>query len=140
MSQELVKNPYYNFGIGEGRPDFSNPISGHTGWHFTPQPDNCPNPNTLEDRQVNKPVSFLTPVDASKNYAFNTVEGITGNLISTPAVDSLGDPDELVGYAQQPQPKLTTEDPSLGLFDSSKWNIKRGAVRKEGAVAISFQA
>lgn len=134
-SQERLKNPYYQFSIGDGRPDFSNPISGHTGWHFTPQPDYCSNPNSLGDQRANKPVSFLTLADASK-----PAEGITGNLISTSNVEGLGDPDELVGFAQLPQPKLTTEDSSVGFFDSSKWNVKRGVVRKEGAVAISFQA
>lgn len=134
-SQERLKNPYYESGVGDGRPDFSNQISGHTGWHFTPQPDYCSNPNTLEDQRASKPVGFLPLPDAS-----NTAEGITGNLISTPDVEGLGDPDELVGYAQLPQPELTNEDPNVGFFDSSKWNVKRGVVRKEGAVAISFQA
>lgn len=134
-SQERLKNPYYKSGVGDGRPNFSNQISGHTGWHFTRQPDYCSSPNALEDQRANKPVDFLALADAA-----NTAEGITGNLISTPDVEGLGDSDELDGYAQLPQPELTTEDPSVGFFDSSKWNVKRGVVRKEGAVAISFQA
>lgn len=139
-----MKNPYYKFNIGDGSgPNFSNQISGHTGWHFKPQLDNCVNPNSLYDQSLSlllkkyqpKPVGSLPLADASI-----TAEGITGNQISTPIAEGLGDPDELVGYAQPLQPELTTEDPSVGVFDSSKWNVKRGAVRKEGAVAIPFQA
>lgn len=141
-----MNNPYYKLNSGDGsRPNFSNQISGHTGWHFTPQPDNCLNPNVPYDQSSYplfkpyqpKAVGSL-PLAAD---AFNTADGITGSQISTPNVDGLGDPeDELVGYAQLSQPELTTEDPSVAVFDSSKWNVKRGAVGKEGAVAIPFQA
>ncbi|MCJ1348440.1 hypothetical protein MMC31_006672 [Peltigera leucophlebia] len=141
LSAEYVQNPYYQSGSWANRPDFSNQISGHTGWHFIPQPDNCPNPNTLEDQRADiSSVGFLPPAAASTNYAFNTAEGSASDLVSTPAVESLDNLDERVGYVQQPQPKLTTEDPGLALFDSSKWNVKRGVVRKEGAIAIPFQA
>lgn len=64
------------------------------------------------------------PADASK-----PAQGTNGNLISTPDVEGLGGPDELVGYAQL-----------VSFIDSSKWNVKRGVVRKKGAVVISFQA
>lgn len=140
-SGDYVQNPYYQSGSWASRPDFSNQISGHTGWHFTPQPDYCPNPNTLEDQRTDKPqVGFLPPADASTNYAFNNAEGSTGDRVSIPSAESLGDPDELVGYVQQQQPKLTTEDHGLGLFDSSKWNVKRGVMTKKSVVAIPFQA
>lgn len=135
LSQERMKNPYYKFNIGDGRPDFSNHLSGHTGWHFTPPPDYCSNLNSLDDQRANEPVEFLPLADASK-----LAEGTSGNLISTPNFEGLDDPDELVGYAQLPQPNLTTEDPSVSFSDSSKWNVKRGVVRKEGAAAISLQA
>lgn len=139
-----MKNPYYKFNIGDGsRPNFSNQISGHTGWHFKPQPDNCVNPNSSYDQSPFPLLKKYQPKSVGSlplADTFITTEGITGNQISTPNVEGLGDPDELVGYAQPSQPDLTTEDPSEGDFDSSKWNVKRGAVRKEGAVAIPFQA
>lgn len=93
------------------------------------------NLNSHDDQRANEPVGFLPLADASK-----PAEGTTGDLISTPNVEGLGDSHELVGYAQLPQPKLTTEDPSVSFFDSSKWNVKRRVVRKEGPAAISFQA